>query len=385
MATEEQTDVHGYAAPGFEVVRDAFAANFDRRGEVGAAFAAYVDGEPVVDLWAGVADAATGAPWERDTLQLIFSGTKGVVATALLLLVERGQLALEEPVATYWPEFAQSGKQAITVGDVLSHQAGLPWLDADVTGEALLDDEALAALLARQAPLWPGDRRVSYHPLTYGWLCGELVRRVADTTVGALVRAEIAEPLGAEIWIGLPSEQEPRVSTLCVRDDFRALGETLSATPGARRYGNPPIFEEPLLWNLPAVHAAEVPGANGIATARGMAALYGCLAGGGTLGGRRLLSEHTVALGPAERARGVDPLSDERLAFGAGFELQTERSPFGPALDGYGHGGAGGSMHGAWPKHRVGFSYAMNQMRDDSDDDRSRTLLAALYTAVANR
>ncbi len=350
MATEEQTDVHGYAAPGFEVVRDAFAANFDRRGEVGAAFAAYVDGEPVVDLWAGVADAATGAPWERDTLQLIFSGTKGVVATALLLLVERGQLALEEPVATYWPEFAQSGKQAITVGDVLSHQAGLPWLDADVTGEALLDDEALAALLARQAPLWPGDRRVSYHPLTYGWLCGELVRRVADTTVGAL-----AEPLGAEIWIGLPSEQEPRVSTLCVRDDFRALGETLSATPGARRYGNPPIFEEPLLWNLPAVHAAEVPGANGIATARGMAALYGCLAGGGT------------------------------LAFGAGFELQTERSPFGPALDGYGHGGAGGSMHGAWPKHRVGFSYAMNQMRDDSDDDRSRTLLAALYTAVANR
>jgi len=377
--------VRGYAAPGFEPVLDAFAANLDRRGEVGAAFAAYVDGELVVDLWGGVADTETGAPWERDTLQLIFSGTKGVVATALLILADRGQLDFEEPVATYWPEFAQSGKASITVGDVLSHQSGLPALDADVSAEAILDGEAMAELLARQPPQWSGERRVSYHSLTYGWLCGELVRRIAGTTVGALVRTEIAEPLDAEVWIGLPPELEGRVTTLCTRADFRTLIAAASAGPGERRATNPPIFDEPLLWNLPAVHAAEIPGANGIASARGMATLYGCLACGGTLGGTRLLCEDVVERGRAERARGLDALSDESLAFGLGFQLQTEGAPFGPPVDGYGHAGAGGSVHGAWPRLRAGFSYVMSQMRDDTDDDRSRTLLAALYVAAANR
>jgi CubicO group peptidase (beta-lactamase class C family) len=383
--TQAAAAVSGFVAPGFEIVQDAFAANFARRDEVGAAFAAHVDGKLVVDLWGGLADQANQAPWEKDTLSIIFSGTKGVVAIAAMVLVDRGEISLEEPVATYWPEFAASGKEWVTVGDVLSHQAGLPYIEADLTTESLLDPEGLAALLAAQPPAWAAERRVTYHALTYGWLAGELVRRVSGITVGEFVRREIAEPLGVEIWIGLPSEHEPRVSTLSMHESFAAAKDLAYFGPGARRYTNPPLFDEPLLWNEARVHAAEIPGAAGITNARSMATLYGCLACGGSLGDTRLMSAETVALAGRDRSRGRDALAPESIAFGAGFELQTERSPFGPAAVAFGHGGAGGSFHGTWPKHRVGFSYVMNQMREEYDDDRSRSLLAALYTAVCMR
>lgn len=382
--TQATAAVSGFVAPGFEVVQDAFAVNLTRRGEVGAAFAAHVDGELVVDIWGGISDQASQAPWTKDTLSVIFSGTKGVVAVAALLLIDRGELSLEEPVATYWPEFAAAGKERVTVGDVLSHQAGLPYVEPDITPDALLDPQALAALLAEQPPAWPSERRVSYHALTYGWLCGELVRRVSGTTVGELVREQIAAPLGIEIWIGLPAEQEPRVSTLCVHESFKQA-EARHPGPEPRTYTNPPLFEEPLMWNESRFHAAEIPGAGGITDARSMATLYGCLACGGSLGATRLLGADTIALGTRERARGRDALAPESLAFGAGFELQTELGALGPALAAYGHSGAGGSCHGAWPSHRVGFSYVMNQLRDDYDDDRSRSLLAALYAAVCMR
>jgi CubicO group peptidase (beta-lactamase class C family) len=377
--------VSGFAAPGFEIVQDAFAANFTSRGEVGAAFAACVDGEPVVDLWGGVADQDTQAPWEKDTLSIIFSGTKGVVALAMLILVDGGKISLEEPVATYWPQFAAAGKEQITVGDVMSHQAGLPYVEAQLTLEALLEPQAIAELLAKQGPAWPGERRVSYHALTYGWLCGELVRRVTGSTVGELVRKEIAAPLGADIWIGLPAEHEPRVSTLCMHEQFAASKTFAYTGPGSPRYTNPPLFDEPLPWNEARMHAAEIPGGGGITNARSMARMYGCLARGGSLGEVRLLGAETIALGARERSRGRDALAAESLAFAAGFELQTERSPLGPAVVAYGHTGAGGSVHGAWPSHRVGFSYVMNQMREEYDDDRSRSLLAALYAAVCAR
>jgi CubicO group peptidase (beta-lactamase class C family) len=383
--TQTAASVSGFVAPGFEVVHDAFAANFTRRGEVGAAFAAHVDGELVVDLWGGLTDQASQAPWTRDTLTVIFSGTKGVAAAAVLLLLDRGEISLEEPVATYWPELAAAGKEWVTVGDVLDHQAGLPYLEADLTTESLLDPEGLATLLAAQPPAWAGDRRVSYHALTYGWLVGELVRRVSGITVGELVRREIAEPLGVEIWIGLPAEHEPRVSTLCVHESFAAAKDLAYSGPGSRRFTNPPLFDEPLLWNEARAHAAEIPGAGGITDARSMATLYGCLACGGSLGDVKLMSAKTVEVASRERSRGRDALAPESLAFSAGFELQTERGPLGPAVVAFGHGGAGGSCHGAWPRHRVGFSYVMNQMREEHDDDRSRSLLCALYAAVCMR
>jgi CubicO group peptidase (beta-lactamase class C family) len=365
----------GFVAPGFEVVR----------GEVGAGFAAYLDGELVVDLWGGLADADAGVPWSQDTLTVIFSGTKGVTAVAMLMLVDRGQLSLEEPVATYWPEFAAAGKEHVTVGDVLSHQAGLPYVELPLSFESLLDPDALAELLAKQAPAWPGERRGSYHALTYGWLCGELARRVSGMTVGELVRDEIAAPLGAEIWISLSEEHESRVSKLCVHESFEAVMAFACAGPGAPRYANPRVFEQPLVWNEARFHAVESPAVSGITNARSMAALYGCLACGGTIGDVSLMSAETVALGIRERFRGRDALAPESLAFGAGFELQTESVPLGPAPAAFGHSGAGGSRHGAWPTHRVGFSYVMNQMRDESDDERSRALLAALYAAICMR
>jgi CubicO group peptidase (beta-lactamase class C family) len=383
--TQAAAEVSGFVAPGFEIVKEAFAANFTRRGEVGAAFAAQLDGELVVDLWGGVADQSSQAPWEKDTIGVIFSGTKGIVATAMLMLIDRGALSLDEPVATYWPEFAAAGKEQVTVGDVVSHQAGLPYLEAEIDWEAQLQPQALAQLLADQRPAWPGERRVSYHALTYGWLCGEIVRRVSGMSVGRFVSEQIAAPLGADIWIGLPSEHESRVAKLCMHESCEALRDFAYLGPGGRRYTNPHLFDEPLPWNEARVHAAEIPGANGITNARSMAAMYGCLACGGSSGQAKLLRPQTVELGMRERSRGRDALAPETLAFGVGFELQTELSRLGPAVVAFGHSGAGGSVHGAWPTHRVGFSYTMNQMREEYDDERARPLLAALYAAVCSR
>ncbi|WP_285362897.1 serine hydrolase domain-containing protein [Microbacterium sp. LMC-P-041] len=379
---EKNDGTHGFVAEGFEIVAELFRANFSARQEVGAAFSAVVDGRMVVDLWGGTRDRVTADPWKQDTMQLTFSGTKGIVAGVLLMLVDRGLLGLDEPVATYWPEFAQHGKGDITVGNVLSHRAGLPIIEGPVFEDDLIDPEAMAARLAGQEPRWPHASRASYHALTYGWLCGEIVRRVTGASIGEFVRTEIAEPLGVDLWLGLPPELEERVSQLCLGEDFTAVKEYICSGDGGPRYANPGLFDEPLIWNQPRFHQAEIPGVNAIIDARSMATYYGCLALGGTLGDVRLTSPETIAQFVTERTRAVDALSGESLAFGAGFMLQSQNAEFGPALAAYGHTGAGGSIHGMWPRHRTGFSYITNQMCDDTDDDRTRGLLAALYAAV---
>lgn len=206
-------DVQGRTAPGFEKVAEVFAANFARYGEVGAAFAAYRDGEPLVDLWAGVTDPGTGQPWQADTLQLVFSGAKGLTSACVLLLVERGLLELDAPAARYWPEFAAAGKERITVAEILSHQARLPGVQQPVDTEELLNPEHMATLLAAQAPTTDPRAAFVYHALTWGWLTGELVRRVDGRTVGALFADEFAGPLGLDIWLGLPDTEHHRVAT----------------------------------------------------------------------------------------------------------------------------------------------------------------------------
>ena len=382
---DKNSQIDGFVAEGFEVVADLFQANFSNRAEVGAAFSAMVDGKVVVDLWGGVRDKATGERWSKDTLQLTFSGTKGPVAGVILMLVDRGLISLDEPVATYWPEFAQHGKAEITVGDVLGHRAGLPSLEGAVSEDDLLDPVGLAARLANQKPLWPNASQASYHALTYGWLCGEIVRRVTGASIGQFVRTEIAEPLGLDLWIGLPAELEARASQLCLGEDFHAVKEHICSGPGGDRYGKPGLFDEPLMWNQPRFHQAEIPGVNAMVDARSMATFYGCLALGGTLGNVRLASPETIEKFVVERTRSNDALSGEPLAFGAGFMLQSQGSAFGPAVAAYGHTGAGGSVHGIWPRFRTGLSYITNEMRDDTDDDRTRGILAALYTAVCCR
>jgi CubicO group peptidase (beta-lactamase class C family) len=374
--------MQGFVARGYERVRDAFEQNFAERGELGAAFAVVRHGEPVVDLWGGVADRASGRPWAEDTLQLFFSGTKGMVAICLLMLIERGKLRLDDPVSRHWPEF---GKPDILVRHVVSHTARLPGIDVPISVDDLVDDHRMAAILAAQAASTDPRAAVSYHALTYGWLTGELVRRIDGRSVGRFFAEEVAGPLGAEVWIGLPEAKEPRVTTLELAPDWGLASprgpEAFARDPLLKSvWGNPVIFDRAtFFWNERRVHAAEMPGANGIGTMRGVARIYGCLAAGGA----PLLEEETIRLAQIPLSSGYDALNDLTRSFGVGFQLPSESNYFGPAAEGFGHGGAGGSHHGAWPTLGIGYSYAMNQMRDGArPDPRAKALLDALYASA---
>jgi CubicO group peptidase (beta-lactamase class C family) len=379
----------GFAAAGFEAVTDAFAGVLAADGGAASAFAAYLDGETVVDLWGGLADRRTGLPADRDTLYMVFSGTKPLVAVCLLMLVERGVLELDAPVARYWPEFAAADKGGISVAEVVSHRAGLPGLAVSIEPGEILDHVRMARLLAAQ-PRDPDPRATeTYHAYTFGWLCGEIVRRIDGRTVGRFFAEEVAEPLGLDLWIGVPNSKQPRVSRLELAPGFGAdvrFDESIvTGDPLMRRvWWNPQLFNQrELLWNTTEFRAAEIPAGNAIGTARSMARLFGCLAAGGSLDGVRILEPATVELGTRCLSRRRDPLTDDPIAVGVGFWLQTELAPFGPVQHGFGHGGAGGSMHGAWPMQRTGFSFCTSLLRDDEDlDGRSARLLGSLAEAV---
>jgi CubicO group peptidase (beta-lactamase class C family) len=379
--------VQGFVAPGFEPVRARFAANFEDGPELGAAFAAYQGGRLVVDLWGGVADAETGEPWREDSLCLVFSGTKGLVATCMLQLVDRGLLDLEAPVCRYWPEFAANGKEDVLVRHVVSHQAGMPGLRREVALDEVHDVDHMAALLADEPLFWPAGSRTWYHPITYGWLCAGLVRRITGRSLGDCLRTEVVEPLGLEVWIGLPAELEPRVARCRVADDWEEIDP--DAPPGDISprdvrdiWRNPDLFIPDLPWNRHAFHAGEIPGANAIGTARAMARHYGVLACGGSDGEVTILSPEAIAFGQTQLADGVDPCHGERMRMGVGWWLQSEVGEYGPIEVAFGHGGAGGSLHGAWPQQGVGFSYVMNLMRSDDEDTRAVSLLETLHTCM---
>jgi CubicO group peptidase (beta-lactamase class C family) len=318
-------------------------------------FAATKDGELVLELG------------RTDEPALIFSGTKALVAMCLLLLIERGQLELDSPVADYWTEFRH---RDVLVRHVVSHTAGLPGLRPPPTAEDLLDPGRMAERLAREPPIWPAGERLAYHALTFGWLCGELVRRIDGRTVGTFFAEEFAQPLDLELWIGLPAEIEPRVARL-----ERAPGYGVAGEPGPlleALYG--PMLHE-FVWNEPAFHAAEIPAANAIGTARSIALLYGRL--------DDVLRPETIQLGRTELSRGVCAVTDLPYAFGVGFELQTERRSLGPPANAFGHTGSGGSAHGAWPDEHVGFSYIPTELRSLDTDDRARRLLAELRSELS--
>lgn len=363
-------------APGFEPVADEFRRNFSERGELGAAFAVMRGPELVVDLWGGVADRRAGRLWDADTLQLIFSGSKGLVAVCLLVLIDRGRLGLEDRVATHWPEFAAAGKEEVTVRELVTHTAGLPGLAAPLEILDLTDDRKMAAALAAQSRFEDPRAFAAYHPLTFGWLCGELVRRVDGRSVGRFFAEEIAGPLDLEIYVGLPERLEPRVSRLELDEGF---GEALQTRPGDEddplmwaAWMNPPVWAaDTFPWNLPAYHRAQIPAAGAIASARSVAKLYASL--------ERLLSPATLELGTTELERRTDPLLAEPQAFGVCFALQTETRPLGPPPDAFGHPGAGGSIHGCWPSQGIAFSYSMNLMREEAEDERGPALLDALF------
>lgn len=374
-------EAHGFVEPGFEAVREAFERNFAEESEVGAAFAAYLHGNPVVDLWGGVADSLSGRPWERDTLQMIASGTKALVAVCVLLLLQRCELDLDAPVADYWPEFAANEKDGILVRDVVSHTARLPGIEAPTRLEDLTDAQHMADVLAAQAPNRDPRARLCYHVLTYGWLSAELIRRVDGRTIGEFFADEVAGPLDLELWIGLPAEEEGRVARLELHPDWptnRLLADEalLERDPLLRSiYANPRLLDRHHFpWNSSRFRLAQIPGANAIGSARSVARLFASLG--------RLLSPETIALAQTPLSEGYDPFK-QPCRFGVGFMLQTHLMVFGPPLDGFGHDGAGGSVHGCWPSEHVGFSYAMNLMRDHHEPDpRPRALLHALHDSV---
>ncbi len=375
--------IDGFVAPGFERVAEEFERNFKERNELGAAFAAVHQGKVVVDIWGGF--AAPGRAWTRDTLQVIFSGTKGLVASCVLKLIERGQLDLNAPVARYWPEFAQVGKDTVRVRHVVSHRSGLPGVREPIGPADWPDFAKIEELLAAQPLASDPDAFNAYHALTIGWLCGALVRRIDGRTLGRFFDEEVARPLGLHAWIGVPESEEHRIGAMVLGEGMGDLTEEQLANPILRSvWGNPPLFEGNLemAWNTRAIHAAEIGGAGGVADARSMARYYGCLALGGTLDGVTILKPETIALGRAELSRFMDPYIAEAMAFGTVFALQTPQGRFGPPPDAFGHTGAGGSIHAAWPSTGTGFSYVMNEMRADPEDRRSRYILKALADCI---
>ncbi|MFD8259149.1 serine hydrolase domain-containing protein [Streptomyces griseoluteus] len=379
--------VNGTVAEGFEPVAEAFAANFARLGERGAAVAVYRDGRRVVDLWAGTRDVDGSAPWERGTAQIVRSATKGVAAAALLLLHQRGLLDLDAPVGAYWPEFKAAGKERTLVGDLLAHRAGVPVLDRPLTPAEAADPDLGAAAVAAQAPVWEPGTDHGYHAQTYSWLTGELVRRVTGRPIGAFVASEIAAPAGADVWLGLPASEQGRVG--------RVGPVSAPETPGALKvrpkravadaYADPasltrrafaaitPLPDE----NAPAYRSAALPASNGIATADGLARVYASLIGE-VDGGTRLFTPQTRELARAEASAGPDRVLVAGTRFGLGFMLHGPASPL-LSPTAFGHPGRGGALAFADPASGVSFGYVTNGFQGGvTADPRAQALVRAV-------
>ena len=385
--------IQGEVGKGFEKVGEAFAANFEHHGEVGAAFSLYVRGEKVVDVWGGVADTSTGRTWAEDTLQLVFSTTKGATAVCAHLLAQRGELDFDAPVADYWPEFKAEGKERIPVRWLLSHRAGLPVVDDPPAAAEVLRWDPIVEALAAQRPVWEPGTAHGYHALTYGWLVGEVVRRISGRSLGTFFAEEVAAPLGLDFWIGLPAAEEPRVSRLellgnsgvtpdvdlaTLPENVRAMLEAfLDPDSLSQRALN--VTKPPLNWNTPEVHAAEIPAGNGIGTARSLARMYAGLIG--EVDGVRILTPETVANATVEQSNGPDRVLMVPTRFGLGYFLPSPFSPLaGPRS--FGHAGAGGSLGFADPDSGIAFGYVMNKMQQNlAGDPRTLTLIEAATTS----
>ncbi|MFD9029700.1 serine hydrolase domain-containing protein [Streptomyces sp. NPDC059567] len=388
-ASAPTPSIEGHCDPRFTAVREAFEANFRTRDELGAAVTVQVHGETVVDLWGGWADGARTRRWDHDTVVNVWSTTKGVTALCAHLLVDRGLLDLDAPVASYWPEFGAAGKETLPVRHLLSHRAGLSGLREPLTLDEFYDWEVTTARLAATEPWWEPGTRSGYHAMTYGFLVGEVIRRITGRLTGDFLREEITGPLGIDFTIGLPEKEAVRVAEL-------VHPRTSSASEQAALFAQlepaaQAALANPLVGaaqaNSPEWRAAELPAANGHGTARAVAELYGVFAGRGRSGERRILSEQA-----AERAReGQGSCRD--LVLGAGFAHDTEcalglwlsgpNGSYGPNPRAFGHDGFGGSCGLADPEAGVSLGYVMNRMGPNiADDPRKMALVEAVYASL---
>jgi CubicO group peptidase (beta-lactamase class C family) len=381
--SEPVPEIHGDCDPRFAALRDAFAANFAEHGEVGGALAVTLEGTPVVDLWGGSADRARTRPWHRDTLVNVFSVGKPMVALCLLMLLERGHVGLDDPVAEHWPQFAAAGKGEVTVRMLLGHRAGLPGIKHPLPRSAMYDWPLMTSALAAEEPWWrPGDKH-GYHVNTFGFLVGELVRRASGESVGAFFKAAIAQPLDADFHFGIGGEEDRRVAEFLF-PEVPPDAIDAHATPLLRSvYLNPPGLSGFGTVNTRQWRAAEIPSANGHATARAVARIYSALAGGGVVDGVRLLEAQTVALATREVSSGQDAVLGRPSRFGLGFQLTQPERPMGPSLNSFGHFGAGGSLGFADPDDALAFAYTTSQGEGPRwQNPRNRGLVDALYSSL---
>lgn len=349
--------MHGTCDETFAKVRKVFERSFEG-GQIGAGLAVLIDGEPVIDLWGGWADEERTRPWERDTIVNVYSVTKGMASVCMNRLIEQGLLDLDAPVAKYWPEFAQNGKQDIPMRLLISHQAGLPTAPR-LPRKLAYDWTAVTIALAEAAPEWePGSQQV-YHWVTWGYLNGEVLRRIDGRTMGRYLREEVCDPLGADFLLGVGPEHDARCATLVQGQVVTPLDPDPALSPEERVEDNATWGPNSRNWR-----AAEVPSASGHATAMGVARVYGALARGGELDDVRILRADTIDRATVQIGPGMQPMTagGAVLRFGTGFMLATRALPDGRSVTTFGHGGIGGANGLADPERKLAFGYVMNKM-----------------------
>ena len=366
----------------FAAVRGAFERNFQELGEVGASLCIYSRGRPAVDLWGGFRDAGRTQPWQRDTIVCVYSVTKGLTALCAHMLIERGLLELDKPVGKVWPEFAQNGKEAMTLRHILSHTAGLSAFEKAITVDEYYDWDLVVSRLAEQAPLWTPGSQLGYQPATFGHLAGELIRRASGRTPGVFLREEVVEPLGGDFHVGTADEHHHRIADL-VAAPSEEQANWGSPDPDSLMYkatSNPPDIGLPSVSNSPGWRRAEIPGANGHGDARTIARIYAALANGGAIDDVRLVNESTVEQMIEEQASGDDRVLGMEGRIALGYQLSGGYFRATPNPRSFGYPGLGGHMAFADPDAGIGFAYTANQMRipDNFRDPRVARILDAL-------
>jgi CubicO group peptidase (beta-lactamase class C family) len=384
----------------FERVREEFDRNFAERDELGAAVCVMIDGEPMVDLWGGTADRDSGQAWGPNTTVVVFSSTKGMTAVVAHMLIDQGRLDIAAPVSAYWPEFAAAGKGDIPVRMLLNHQAGLAAWREPLPDGALFEWDTAVDALAAQATYWTPGTQVGYHGVTFGHLVGEVIRRVAGRTVGQLLDEEVARPLGAEVWIGLPDSEEVNVASSVLLDAssdpnspfmqfVRAFPTSVTAQLQLNT-GN--WLGNQSLIDTRESHAAEIPAANGIANARGLATMYAPLSRDGSVGSVRLVGPEAIPRMRYIQSRtGSDAVALVGTAFTLGFMKSWDNRSLGEGMsiifgeDAFGHAGLGGSIGFADPAHRLSFGYTMNRHGAGTGlNERGQSLVDAVYQSLGS-
>ena len=371
----------GHIKPGFELLLEAFSRNFNEFGDVGAACTVYHRGNCVADLWGGLADETSGRPWEENTIALVFSAAKGPTATCINRLAEQGLLDVDVPLASYWPEFGCNGKEEITTRQVLSHRAGLAAVEGELSLEQVLAWDPIVEAIAVQQPNWEPGTHHGYHARSFGWILGELIRRITGLSAGQYLAREVTGPLGLRYWVGLPEEELGNCARLIPPEGGSdAVAELLGADSLTARVMSGPnrLFGYNEMWNSPDVLTAEMPSSNGVGDARSLARLYAVLMeeNNGLLGAEQL------ARACEEQSRGPDAVIFHETCFGLGYMLQPSVAP-GAGPNSFGHPGAGGSTAFADPDAQLSFAYVMNAMQFNLEGDpRSVSLVKAAYESL---